>query len=447
MAAASFASWMLGQEARALLTRLERLKSFAMTETMVPAAALSVEAQAAIERFLVKGRRELRTQLNAYLRWLESREGQEAPPAEVQRRFVFLRLRFNVVLSQFDIFSEAMSQRSEADNGVWLAGLDVVSQDALALPGYYEAPPVICYLARGPGAAIRRARTRLPGGGENPVAIIRVPRERMIGTSLASSLIHEVGHQGAALLGLVASLRRALQEAPRESEEDALAFPLWERWISEIIADFWSVARVGVTSTVGLMGVVSLPRPFVFRLNTDDPHPIPWIRVKLSAAIGGALYPHPQWERLAGAWEEFYPRAGLDPERLRILAALEASMPRFVQLLVAHRPPALGGRTLAEVMETGERQPERLAALYRAWRSRRKRVRDARPSLVFAGIGQARADGAITPEEESRALAELLKYWALRSTVDASEVCAAVSRSRASAAPLRAPALPGNPVN
>ena len=89
---------------------------------------------------------------------------------------------------------------------------------------------------------------------------------------------------------------------------------MWERWISEIVADFWSVARVGIASTHGLIGVVSLPRPFVFRLNVDDPHPMPWIRVKLSAAIGEALYPHPQWRRLSALWESFYPPAGLAPQ-------------------------------------------------------------------------------------------------------------------------------------
>ena len=51
------------------------------------------------------------------------------------------------------------------------------------------------------------------------------------------------------------------------------------------------------------MGVVSLPRPFVFRPNTDDPHPTPWVRVKLSCAIGEKLFPHPQWARLAALWE------------------------------------------------------------------------------------------------------------------------------------------------
>lgn len=446
MSSGSFASWMLSQEARALLTRLERIKSFAMSETMVPAATLSVEAQAALESYLVKGRRELRTQIHQFLAWLEGPLGRHAAPAEAQRRFTFLRLRFNVVLSQFDIFSEAMSQRSEADNGVWLAGLDVLSKNALELPGYYEAPPVICYLARGPGAAIRRARTRLPGGGANPVAIIRVPRERMIGSSLASSLFHEVGHQGAALLDLVASLRAALREVPREGPEDALVWGLWERWISEVVADFWSVARVGVTATVGLMGVVSLPRPFVFRLNMDDPHPIPWIRVKLSSALGGLLYPHPQWARLARLWKAFYPIEGLSEQHRRVLGALEASLPRIARLLVDHRPGSLRGRTLVEVMKTQERQPDRLAELYREWRARRSRIRESPPSLVFAVIGQARADGAITPEEESKALAELLKYWALRSTLDASETCASLSKSRTLASVLRAPALPRNVV-
>ena len=59
-----------------------------------------------------------------------------------------------------------------------------MAADALRLSdGYFEAPPVVCYLDRGHGAAIRRARTRLPGGGESPVAIVRVPRERMIGSA------------------------------------------------------------------------------------------------------------------------------------------------------------------------------------------------------------------------------------------------------------------------
>ncbi len=439
MRAGSFASWVISQEARALLTRLERIKSFAMAETCVPAAALTVEAQSAIERYLQQGRRELREQLHHFLAWVEGPDGQWAAPAQLQRRFTFLRLRFNVVLSHFDIFSEAMSQRSEVDNGVWLAGLDVVARDALELPGYCEAPPVICYLARGPGAAIRRARTRLPGGGENPVALIRVPRERMIGSAIASSLIHEVGHQGAALLDLVPSLRLALAALRPADAGEQRALVLWERWLSEMVADYWSVARVGIAASFGLLGVVSLPRPFVFRPNADDPHPMPWIRVKLSCALGQALYPHPQWAQLSRLWEELYPLEGLDAGRRQLIAALEASLPRVVALLVEHRPAGLRGRTLAEVMDTPSRQPARLASLLHAYRARQRSIRAAAPSLAFAVVGQGRASGALAPEEEGEALADLLRYWAVRGTVDTSEVCAVARRSSSRPSP---PALP-----
>ena len=80
----------------------------------------------------------------------------------------------------------------------------------------------VCYLDRGVGAAIRRARTRLPGGGDNPAAIIRVPRERMVGGGIASSLVHEVGHQAAALLGLVSSLRPVLRAQRGDARAVAL---------------------------------------------------------------------------------------------------------------------------------------------------------------------------------------------------------------------------------
>lgn len=434
MALDSYTKAMLMHEARALVVRLAMVKPFALQETMLPAAALLPTAQSAIDRYLVIGRRQLRRLLHEFLRWLGQSGRNDATPEEAQRRFTMLRLRFNIVLTQFDLFSDVITQRSENETGVWLGGLDVVAADALALPGYYEPPPIICYLDRDIGAAIRRARTRLPGGGENPVAIVRVPRERMVGTGIASSLVHEVGHQGAALLDLVNSLRPVLKGLQRGSGAGSVAWQMWERWISEIVADFWSVARVGIGSTLGLIGVVSLPRPFVFRLNVDDPHPIPWIRVMLSAAIGEALYPHPQWRRVSALWESYYPPVGLAAQTQDLLAQLLESMPAFVTLLINHRPKALRGRSLMEVMDVAQRQPARLAALYRRWGSNPSEMYRASPVLVFAVIGQARADGGISPEDESALLSKLLTYWALRATVNMSELCAAAPAARRAAA-------------
>ena len=407
-----FAAWMLTQEARALQTRLGRVRPFALLEPMVPAAALLPHAQSAIEE--LPGRRPPQTaRAGAALHRLaaRARPAQPATPT-AQRRFSILRLKFNAVLTQFDLFSDVITQRSEHETGVWLSGLDVASADALALPGArYRVPPVICYLDRGAGAAIRRARTRLPGGGDNPVAIIRVPRERMVGSGIASSLFHEVGHQADALLDLVGiAAADAARHAARRRRDDA---PVWQdsgsagsRRSSPTSS---SVARVGIASSMGLIGVVSLPRAFVFRLNLDDPHPVPWIRVKLSCAIGEALHPHPQWRRLADLWESFYPIAELDAERRGFFEhAASRRMPAFVSLLVNHRPRAAcaGGRS--------PRRSRSPSGSRRAWPRcfrpgraiRRSAMYARRPSLVFAVVGQARSDGLLTPEDESVLLAK-----------------------------------------
>lgn len=418
----SLATTILEQEARALLTRLDRVKPFVLQMPMVHAASIPARALAAIERYLRRGRKRLRSRVNRFLKWLASAEGREATPEESQRRFTFLRMEFNTVLTQFDIFADVLNQRGEHETGVWLAGLDAIASDALQLRGRATMmPPVICYLDRGHGAAIRRARTRLPGGGKNPVAIVRVPRERMIGSGIGASLIHEVGHQGAALLGLVESLRPVLQSLQRKGGREELAWRLWERWISEIVADFWAVAKLGIGASLGLMGVMSLPRPFVFRISMDDPHPFPWIRMKLSCAIGNELYPHQQWSRLMELWESLYPSSGLDPSRLQVLGILEATLPSFISLLVHHRPQSLGGQSLKEVVGSSQYRPEELSEEFDSWDTTPRRMFKQEPTRVFAVIGQARADGKVSPEDESKILSRLLAHWAMKKSLQPEE--------------------------
>lgn len=409
------ASQFLCQEARALLSRLDMVKPFSLTMPGVMAAKVPEGAWLAIEAHLAQQQRNLRRQVLAFLKWLVSPAGGRATPADQQRRLTLLRLRFNATLDQLDIFADVLTQRAEHETGIWLAGLDAVAEDALSLYGrYYERPPLVTYLDRGHGAAIRRARTRLPGGAKNPVAIIRVPRERMIGScGIGSSLVHEVGHQGSALLGLIPSLRRVLGKRMRSSGPQARVWELWDRWTSEVWADYWAMSKLGVAATLGMIAVLSLPRAFVFRINLDDPHPFPYIRVKLSCAVGRALYPDPQWRRLAALWDSFYPAAGLPPAKRQLIQLLEQSLPTFVQILVNHRPEKLKGKSLREIMPVAERQPARLRALNRMWRASRDEIGRAPPTLAFAVLGQASADRASDHERESRVLAQLLTRWAL----------------------------------
>lgn len=429
-----YALSLVENEARALLVRLGRVKPFALQQTMVPAAALPPASLSAIDRYLISGRRKVHQMVIKFIHWLRSPAGQSVTPEAAQRRFSMLRMRFNVTLSQLDIFAAVLTQRSEQETGIWLAGLDIVAADALSLNGnYYASPGLITFLDRSHGAAIRRARTRLPGGGDNPVAIIRMPRERMIGSGIASSLVHEVGHQAAALLDLIKSIRPLLRRLQHQGGSESIAWTYWDRCISEILADFWSIAKVGITSTLGLMGVVTLPRYFVFRLNLDDPHPLPWIRVRLSCAMGRELFPHPQWDILENIWLSYYPPADLDGEKLSTITLLEKTMPDLAALIAHHRPKSLNGASLKEALQTDERQPARLSSFFQSWRASPARMYEAAPTLVFAVIGQARAAGSISPEAEGRIFSRMLNYWALRDTLDTAVNCAKPTLIRSAA--------------
>ncbi|NOT00466.1 MAG: hypothetical protein HOP29_07540 [Phycisphaerales bacterium] len=419
----AYAVRLLECEARALLERLREMRPFALTLPMVVAAAPTIAAQTAIETLLSRGRRSLRAAVHGFLRWLSSPAGVQASPAEAQRRFTSIRLRFLSVITQFDVFADALAERSQHGYGDLIAGLDAAAADALALPGNpLDVPPLICHLDRGAGAAIRRIRTRLPGGGVSPVAIIRVPRERMIGTAIAGSLVHEVGHQGAELLDLVGPLHAALGKTAAQAGRSRDAWLCFQRWISEIIADFWSVARIGVAATMGLMGVVSLPAPFVTRLILDDPHPTPWIRVKLSAAFGKAMFPDPQWDRLAAIWESFYP---LDSNRVAhapLLRELDATLPAFVRRILDFRPLRLGGARLGDAFPLSDRSPAQLRRLWTAHRRGDDVFARLAPTVALAVVGQARCDGVVGASAEAGLLRRLLRYWALRDTVRASHV-------------------------
>lgn len=401
----------LRDEALSLLSRLQQIKPFTLIMPMVWAAGVSDAAMRSITNHMGNGVRELKERMRSFLSSLNENEQHNA--AEIQRKFSILKLRFNNILDQFDIFADVLSQRSEHGTGIWIAGLDALADDVLRLPKeLYPIPPVMCFLERGHGAAIRRARTRLPGGDYNPVSIIQVPRERMVGSGIASSIVHEAGHQGIALLNLVESMRTALREKEKSDPDNGMAWGLFHIWISEILADVWSIGQLGIAGTLGLMNVVSLPTYFMFRIRTDDPHPFPWIRVKLSIAFGKCFYPHEQWDRYDKLWHRLYPTNELDSARKNIISKLETAIPAFVKLVSHHRNKSLSDFEFKNIFPIDNRQPDALRQHFSQWKNSFDQIRNERPSLVFAVIGQAKADKNISEILESRLLERMLTQWA-----------------------------------
>lgn len=397
-------------EAQSLISRLQQVKPFSMTMPMVKGASVSNRALKEVMELLENGKKELNKNVTAYIETVKQAKQQPYNIIPLQSAFTIIKLKYNNILDQLDIFADVLAQRGEHEVGIWLSGLDTLAEDGLAVcKEYFEVPALMVFLQRGHGAAIRRARTRLPGGDENPVAVIQIPRERMVGSGIASSLIHEVGHQAAESMELTKSLRLTLGKNIATATKNKDAWKLYERWISEILADCWAMGHLGIAATLGLMGVVTLPAYFQFRLDMEDPHPAPYVRVKLSCAFGNALYPHPQWKKAWQLWQQFYPATELPAAKKQLLKQLEEEETEFVQLVLNYKAPMLKGQTIAAIFPAAKRQPQQLQQLFQQWKIQPQLVLRAPPTLLFAVTGQAKFDLALDARQENSFLTQQLR--------------------------------------
>jgi hypothetical protein len=402
-------------ESQSLISRLQQVKPFSMTMPMVKGASISTKALDEVVGLLEKGKNEIHKSITEFIEKVNAAKQQQKGSNELQTAFTIQKLRYNSILDQLDIFADVLSQRGEHDVGIWLSGLDVLAEDGLAIcKNYFDIPPLMVFLERGHGAAIRRARTRLPGGDENPVAVIQIPRERMVGSGIASSLIHEVGHQAAESMELTKGIRIALGKKMTFATKNKLAWKHYERWISEILADCWAMGHLGISATLGLMGVVTLPKYFQFRLDLDDPHPAPYVRVKLSCAFGKALFPHLQWEKVWQMWQIFYPTDDLPADKKVILSMLDEEEKNFVQLVLSYTSATLKGKQLAQIFPYAQRQPIMLQHLFQEWKKNKDLIENAAPTMVFAVLGQAKFDQQINAVEENKLLTQQLRNWAYK---------------------------------
>lgn len=381
-----------------------------MTMPMVMGASISGRAMKAITTLLENSKMKLNFSIYKFIENIRLHR-QNIDSRKYHSSFTILKLRYNSILDQLDIFADVLTQRAEHEVGVWLSGLDTLAEDGLANGAdLYEVPALMVYLDRGHGAAIRRTRTRLPGGDLNPVAVIQIPRERMVGSGIASSLVHEVGHQAAALLGLVPSLKSAI--ASRLTTDDINGWNYLEKWISEIICDVWAMGHLGVSATMGLMGVVTLPEYFQFRIDPNDPHPAPYIRVQLSCAFGKKMFPHGQWDDLWLLWKTFYPTAGLKKETVLVLKEIENRIDDFTNLVLQHSTKEMKGKKLIDVFNVKEIHPAKLRQAFQLCKQKKISLNSMRPTFLFAVLGQAKYDLIINAKEENQLITKQLRRWA-----------------------------------
>jgi hypothetical protein len=404
-------------ETGALERRLAEVPSFASTIPMVGAAAPSHSAVCLADRAVERSRRLLRTDLRGLRRSLSSpRDASRTRLRREQRRYLAVRTQFSRLLSTIDVYADCLSQRAEHRIGVLLRGLDILAEDGVRadVPGY-RPPPLVCYLddtIPGGGGAIRRAFTTLPGGETNAVGLIKIPRERLLGIGLAS-LLHEVGHQGVASLKLLPPYRTAIAQEALRGTIPPEAASWWSMKLSEVLPDLWAVAKLGITATLGLFGVLARTPRLTYFDNPTDPHPGGWLRALTSIAWGEEIMPHPLWGSLRALWLTLYPR-----EEAPLAARLQSNLllptiKPIVRLLARLQPSALSNSTLSMVLGADRVRPQRLLPMLAGLTAGGGRF-GGPPCEGLATVGLARHLGLLAASQEHVVLQGLATAWARR---------------------------------
>src|SRR4030095_11125608 len=131
-------------ESQSLLSRLRQVKPFSMTMPMVRGASVSEKALKAVIDLLEIGKNGLYNSVNNYTRIIKSAKKRNEDPKPYQVKFTLIKLRFNSILDQLDIFADVLSQRAEHEVGIWLSGLDVLAEDGLTIgKDLFQDPPAL----------------------------------------------------------------------------------------------------------------------------------------------------------------------------------------------------------------------------------------------------------------------------------------------------------------
>ena len=120
----------------------------------------------------------------------------------VRRQLLNFRNRYTRVETTLVFFADAINTRTNPKIAGYLKACDILAYRSMALlldQLGKPTPSALSYFEKGIGASVLRANLRLwDGTGVNPVAAIKITHHNLLRNT---ALIHEAGHQAAAVVG------------------------------------------------------------------------------------------------------------------------------------------------------------------------------------------------------------------------------------------------------
>lgn len=259
----------------------------------------------------------------------------------------------------FGLFFEIFAQRGTAFAPA-LAACDNIAADCFAVvrarrPGLLGGPLLkpVTYVEHSfsPATFRRGVVLRRLLGERNLFPLVRVPYERIESPWGMGVILHEVGHNLQADLGVWQETEAAVQRRVLQVTGDPWVTRIWTRWHKEIFADLIAILLGGPAAALGMKDFLAYPHPRVLAFRPLSVHPVPYLRGFLLAEMVRRVGFPQMARRLRLVWRKLY-QPHLAAARLprRLMATARIVIPQVVDEIAFQTRRGLAGHALVDVI-------------------------------------------------------------------------------------------------
>jgi hypothetical protein len=255
----------------------------------------------------------------------------------------------------FDVFIQRGTTFAPA-----LAACDAIATDCFQVvrqtaPGLIRGPLLkpVTYLEHSfsPATFRRGVMLRRLLGEQNPFPLVRVPYERIESPWGMGVVLHEIGHNLQADLGVWQETQQSLQRRVWQVSRNAWLTRIWTRWHKEIFADLIAILLGGPASARSMKDFLAYPASRVLTFRPLSVHPTPYLRMFIQAEMLRRMGFASDARRIQRIWGTLYsrhvPRGRVPPQ---LIATATRVIPHVVDEIAYQPRRGLAQRSLVDVV-------------------------------------------------------------------------------------------------
>ena len=402
----------LYRRVESLRVRIENLSALRALVALPPDHDISARQWNILEAELKVIAARLLSQLNTGARaYLEQSQNRLAAQA-LNALTGMIELELSKAYTFFDTYMDILTQRRTPELGRLLAGCDVLALDGIRKnhPALALIEPPLVYCDRGFGASTLREGIRISGRSVNPMPLVQIPYSRLREKCNLTSILHEVGHEAMVRLGLRTALPKAFRQALERAGAPAAVGDLFALWSSEIGPDFWTFCCCGLAAAGAMREILTLPPSHIFHLSWADPHPMPYLRVRLCFDWCRQMWGSGLWDDWETEWQALYPLPMASSEAKEFLSQGLKYLPVISRVFLRGKFPSLNGKTIPDLFDFAPLSPVELRRRLPSQRQGKLNLRGLSPAGHLAVFRLVKEQSQLSEEQ----LDEVMKKWLLK---------------------------------